>query len=228
MNASNNRRNHDFQIVYFLLGSCHTADGAYALLCDLREEREMALANADAARLRCEAQGLRAQDAQRGSRPDRLEAQAVLLEIERNKAVNDRCYAAAEAELAFIERCIAAVQPHRRYSSLPDAQAHEAAQREEWALELAARAENFLLTSGTIPADQLATMRMHPDFAARILPVIEGLKDETKRNAALRQPMALPGILKGLLTDQRGERNEEADSGGSSGTGGAGDGAGAG
>ena len=42
MNAKNHKQNTNFQIVYFLVGSCHTPDGAYALLCELREERLLA------------------------------------------------------------------------------------------------------------------------------------------------------------------------------------------
>ena len=56
-------------------------------------------------------------------------------------------------------------------------------QREEWLFELMNRAENYLLTTGTIPTDHFVTMRQHPDFDDSILPFIENvqkLMQETK------------------------------------------------
>lgn len=183
MIAKNNRRNSDFQIVYFLAGACHTADGAYALLCDLREDRKTALENVKAASLREQAKRLRAE--RRMSSDDeaeRLEGKADLAEIEAFAESTNANIAAAQAELATIEKCIERLQPLRKYRDLPDAQAHQATQCEEWRLELIHRAENYLLTSGTIPADHLVTMRQHPAFATSILPAINRVQ------AALTSP----------------------------------------
>jgi hypothetical protein len=177
MISKNNRRNTDFQIDNFLVGSCHTADGAYSLLCDLREDREAALSQVTVSELRTRAKIARAEASLRSEdEATRLEAEADIEEIRSNAAMLARNIAAARAELAHIDDLIARLQPHRRYAHLPDPQAHEAAQREEWRLELAHRAENFLLTSGTIPHDHFASMRQHPDFERGILPVIEHTK----------------------------------------------------
>ena len=177
MHAKNNRQKHDFQILHFLAGSCHTADGAYALLCDLRDDRADALKQVTAAHLRERAKILRAERRIASEdEAERLEGQADLAEIEGHAETLAKNLAGAQAELAFIEQCIARLQPLRRYAHLPDAEAHEACQREEWRLELVSRSENFLLTSGTIPHDHLATMRQHPDFATHILPAIQHTK----------------------------------------------------
>ena len=154
MHAKTHRVNSDFQIGYFLAGSCHTADGAYALLCDLREDRAMALEAA---------LGHRRRWWQR--QPHRVAA-----------AVHASNVAGAEAELLTIQRFIDALQKHRKFAHLQDAQAHQAAQAEEWCLELIHRAENHLLTGSAIPVDQFATMRLHPQFVARILPAIEACR----------------------------------------------------
>jgi hypothetical protein len=61
----------------------------------------------------------------------------------------------------------------RKYSHLSDIDAAEAMQAVEWGLELKRRAENYLLTSGTIPHDHFNTMRMHPQFQTLLLPHIE-------------------------------------------------------
>ena len=177
MHAKNNRQNHDFQILHFLAGSCHTADGAYALLCDLRDDRADALKQATVAHLREQAKIVRAERRiASDDEAERLEGQADLAEIEGHAETLAKNLAAAQAELAFIERCIARLQPLRRYAHLPDAEAHEACQQEEWRLELLYRAENFLFTQGTIPHDHFATMRQHPDFVSSILPALEQIK----------------------------------------------------
>ena len=48
------------------------------------------------------------------------------------------------------------------FGHIPDDEAAQACQEEEWKLELMWRAENFLGSQGMIPHDHLATMRMHP------------------------------------------------------------------
>lgn len=169
MISKNGRTNTDFQLMHFLVGSCHTADGAYALLCDLRRDRRDALALVESARLREQAKRIRAsRAAQSDDEATRLEALADLSELDAHAETLALNIAAAQAELATIDEMIARLQPHRRFRDLPDAEAHEAAQRDEWRLELMTRAENFLLTTGTIPHDHLAAMRQHPD-AGQIL-----------------------------------------------------------
>lgn len=147
-----NRRNSDFQIAYLLAGKCHTADAAYAMLCNLREERELALFEANKVAVQFEGRN----------------------DIE--STVFKRNIEAAKKELETINKCIERVQPLRKYSNLPDDEAHEACQREEWRLEFIERAENSLISIGTIPADQLSAMRAHPDFMSLIYPAIERAK----------------------------------------------------
>lgn len=121
---------------------------------------------------------------------ERLEGEADLVEIEANRELAEINLAAAKAELSFIEQCIERVQPHRKFAHLPDPEAHEACQREEWRLELEYRAVNFLVTAGTIPSDHFATMRQHPDFEVSILPTIHrtrALMSEGKGDALLTQ-----------------------------------------
>lgn len=147
-----NRRNSDFQIAYLLAGKCHTADAAYAMLCSLREERELALYEAEKV-------------ADKFARRDDAEARMFKRNLD-----------AGVKELETINKCIKRVQPLRKYSHLPDDEAHEACQREEWKLEFISRAENSLMSIGTIPADQLSAMRAHPDFFGEIYPAIERAK----------------------------------------------------
>lgn len=177
MHYKTNRVNHDFQIIHFIAGSCHTPDGAYGILCDLQEDRSNALKLFAAEKLREEAKRKRAEASlQHADESARLEAQANILEIDALAETSRKNYEAAVKELATIENCMRAVDPLRKYKHLSAADAHEAAQAEEWKLELIHRGENYLLTSGTIPADHFATMRLHPEFHNAILPAINEVR----------------------------------------------------
>jgi hypothetical protein len=216
MHAKNNRQNHDFQIAYFLAGDCHTPDGAYALLCDLKEDRENALGLVESAQLREQAKRLRAQKLLASTdEADQLEGRADISEIEALAATTRRNVAAAKAELATIEKCMEILQPMRLYRHLSDAQAHEAAQRVEWKFELIRRAENFLMTQGTIPADHFNTMRLHPDFKSDILPALANVKalvlsrdpgalEELRKLQDRPRAFDLPKILEALPNYVRG------------------------
>lgn len=177
MNSKNHRLNHDFQIVNFLAGSCHTPDGVYSLLCDQREDREVAIKTYEASQLK---RKLKMMDIEKRMKSwfqkTRLGAYADLAEIQATEAQEEACYLAAIDELKFIQKCIDAVQPHRKFSHLPDRVANEMAQHDEWKYELIYRAENFILLTGSIPPDHFATMRQHPDFSKEILPAIQEIK----------------------------------------------------
>jgi hypothetical protein len=177
MHAKNNRLNKDFQIAYFLAGSCHTADGAYSLLKDLQEDREMSLAMIESSELKQQAKILKAQRMiDSGDEVSILKGKSILMEAKNTKAFTLRNIEAAKKELEFINKCIEKIQPHRRFKDLPDPEAHEAAQYDEWKMELISRAENSLLTNGNIPTEHFVTMRMHPAFIDEILPAIEKIR----------------------------------------------------
>jgi len=173
MQSKNHKQNSNFQITHFLVGACHTADGAYALLCDLKEEREGAIKHYAVSQLKEKAKFIRATLMLSGDEATKLDGLADLLEIENNVETSKILYEAALAELDHINKCIHVVQSMRKYSDYTDLESHELAQREEWKLELIYRAENYMITSGTVPADHFVTMRMHPEFKTEILPRID-------------------------------------------------------
>jgi len=185
------KQNTNFQIAYFLAGSCHTPDGAYILLKELREEREMAIKNYEVQQLKNKAEELRAKKLLEGDEADKLEGQAKLLELKNNREQGEVLYKAALDEINFIDKCIAALEPLRKYRDLPDQEVSELVQKEEWTYELLRRAENYLITTGTIPPDQLDTMRMHPEFKTLILPRIQEIRNllltEDGREKLLKQ-----------------------------------------
>lgn len=170
---ANGKQNSNFQTAFFIAGMCHTPDGAYSKLCDQREGRQRALANAQATLMRQQAKFNLAKSFGDDDSAAALEARADVLEIEMLKPLDEPVLEAAKEELAFIESCIEKLQPYRKYKHLPDPEAHEMAQRDEWCLEFIHRAENYMLTGHPIPPDQFSAMRAHPDFAATIFPAIQ-------------------------------------------------------
>lgn len=196
------RNNTNFQIAYFIAGSCHTADAAYIALLGLRNDRQQALDAAEVSSLKCQAAELRAQQKMISKDPaDQLEGQAELLEIEQGKKLTARLLSAAKDELTFINHCIKQVEPLRKYSHLSDHDAAEACQREEWLGELRYRAENYLLTQGSIPHDHFSSMRQHPDFNNAILPHIEAVHSALDNPGQARTYLTAPAgfDLPGLL-----------------------------
>lgn len=177
MTFGNQRQNHDFQIAYFIAGACHTPDGAYMVLCNQKAERERALLGLKTDHLRKKLWDLDIKE--RLESPDekvRIQAEIDLIEEEANRPTMESAVVAAQKELEFINKCIEKIQPYRKYAHLSDHDAHEAAQHDEWKHELIYRAENFILTTGTIPHDHFATMRQHPDFKEEIYPVIAEIR----------------------------------------------------
>lgn len=170
-------RNSRFQVIYFIVGKTHTPDEAYRVLCELKEERELALNGVKAADLRNKAKVLASQKILNNSADEVeiLHAQADLAELDANKQNSESCIAEAMRELQFLNTMIARIEPHRKYRDYADYEAHQLAQHDEWRLELLTRAENFLVSSGSIPADHFATMRLHPDWEVSISPRIQEL-----------------------------------------------------
>jgi hypothetical protein len=187
MHYKTNRLNHDFQIAYFIAGSCQTADAAYSILCDLHEDRDNAIKSFKAYNLRDRAKIKRAEASialfidpatsevlpANEDDPDYLEALADIEELKALAETTQKNYDAALAERAFIQAAMEKLQPHRRFAHLSDAEAHEAAQFDEWKLQLVHTAQNHLLSTNNIPHDHWSTMRMHPAFEKEILPAID-------------------------------------------------------
>lgn len=172
-----NRNNTNFQIAYFIAGSCHTADAAYIALVSQRDERQRALDQVAVSELKQQAHRIRCnRKINSGDAVEELEGRAELLQLELELKQHADLILAAQAELDFINLCIERIQPLRKYQDMSDADAAEACQQEEWARELEYRAENFMLTTGTIPHDHFATMRQHPAFKQVLLPRIEQLQ----------------------------------------------------
>jgi hypothetical protein len=114
----------------------------------------------------------------------RLNAEADLIEWESANGLLELAILGAEQELETIKSIMVELEPQRKYAHLPILEASQAAQREEWLLEFKRRCENFLLSKGTIPEDQLNAMRNHPDFTTLLVPHIDELvqKISTQKN----------------------------------------------
>lgn len=191
-------KNSHFQTEYFIAGQCHTADEAYRVLRQQREDRAVAVANFQATNLRTEAKILRAKSVIDNPESDPaavLEAKADLAEVEAFAAQAKAVYDVAVAEIAHMDRLIEKLQPLRKYAHLSDEEADQVCQREEWGLRLAHRAKMFLFSQGSIPSDQLETMMSHPDFKTLIAPQIKAIADMAEGGKLSFDAVEKPALL---------------------------------
>lgn len=185
MHSAPHRNNSDFQLRYFIANDCHTADTAWCLMYEQKLDIQMKLEATKAKTVRRKVkrieidEGLNSEDLVK-----QLNAQADLIEWESAEGLLELAIAGAEQELATIKSIMAELEPQRKYAHLPILEASQAAQREEWLLEFKRRCENYLLSRGTIPEDQLNAMRNHPDFTTMLVPHIDELvqKISTQKN----------------------------------------------
>ena len=112
---------------------------------------------------------------------EQLMAKADLIEWESGEGLLEIAIKGAEQELATIQLIMDELEPQRKYAHLPLLEAASASQREEWLLEFKRRTENYLLSIGTIPEDQLNAMRNHPDFEAEIVPHVKQIAHQISK-----------------------------------------------
>ncbi len=194
MNSKPHRQNSDFQLRYFLAGSCKTPDGAYALMYGQKIDLEAKLRYAEAQRLKREARIAAAEEIladESAPKSKRLEAQAEIVEANADVPIWEMNLQAARDELATVDTIMVELEPLRSFAHLPILEANEACQREEWRLELQERAENFLMAHGHIPHDQLQNMRYHPDFESHIVPHIKLIADRLRTIQSPSEGLAL-------------------------------------
>jgi hypothetical protein len=100
---------------------------------------------------------------------------------------------------------MAELEPFRKYAHLSILEATEASQRDEWLEELKTRAENFLVTQGTIPHDHLNTMRCHPDFKTHLVPHVSNLMVEMQKVRPMDVIKSIEGLTMPQVTYERKE-----------------------
>lgn len=199
MHSAPHRNNSDFQLRYFIANNCHTADIAWCLMYEQRLDIFTKLEATKARLLRRKAKKLQIDEKLKSSSEiDRLMAEADLIEWQSGEGLLEMAIMGAEQELATIETIMKELEPQRKYGHLPVLEASQAAQREEWLLEMKRRTENYLLSIGTIPEDQLNAMRNHPDFESEIVPHVEQISHRMIEN---KNRMLLLTNNKALLSD---------------------------
>ncbi len=183
MHSSPHRNNSDFQLRYFMANNCHTADVAWCLMYEQKLDIQIKLDITKARVLRRKARQIEIDEGLKSEDPvKQLNAQADLIEWQSGEGLLELAILGAEQEIATIESIMAELEPQRKYAHLSILEAAQAAQREEWLLEFKHRTENYLLSKGTIPEDQLQAMRSHPDFESNIVPFISDVLHKISDN----------------------------------------------
>ena len=184
MSSQPHRNNSDFQLRHFIAGGCHTADGAWNMLYEQMLDIKIKLEHTKAQALRRKAKKLDLERAKEETRTvsDALRIEADLIEWQSGEGLAELAIAGAERELATIKSLMDELEPSRKYAHLPLLEATEAAQREEWLHEFKNRIENYLISQGTVPEDQLRAMRNHPDFGTHLVPHMKQIAAKIKKH----------------------------------------------
>ena len=185
MHSSPHRNNSDFQLRHFIANQCHTADVAWCVMYEQKLDIQMKLDATKARLIRRKAKKLEIDNNLNTNDPiQKLNAEADLLEWQSSNGMLEMAILGAEQEISTINSIMQELEPQRKYAHLPLLEAAQAAQQEEWKLEFKHRIENFLLSRGTIPEDQLQAMRSHPDFEVELVPHVQDMiqKISTSQN----------------------------------------------
>lgn len=182
-----------------MANNCHTADVAWCLMYEQRLDIMLKLEATRAKVFRRQAKKVEIDRAlQSEDEVECLKAQAELIEWKSSEGLLEMAIKGAEQELATIDSIMSELEPQRKYGHLPVLEASQAAQREEWCLEFKRRTENYLLSVGTIPEDQLNAMRNHPDFEIEIVPYVQQVMHQI---SAAKDKLAVLKGNKTLLID---------------------------
>lgn len=175
MSSQPHRNNSDFQLRYFIAGGCHTPDGAWNVMYEQKLDIQFKIEHTKAQIIRRKIRKIELEQNYNNpniSELDKLRLEAELIEFDAGEGMLELALAGAEKELNTIKTIMDELEPYRKYSHLPTLEATEAAQQDEWREEFKHRIENYLITQGTIPEDQLRAMRNHPDFETNLVPHI--------------------------------------------------------
>lgn len=183
MHSSPHRNNSDFQLRHFIANQCHTADVAWCVMYEQKLDIQIKLDATKARLIRRKAKKLEIDNKLNTNDPiQKLNAEADLLEWQSSDGMLEMAILGAEQEICTITQIMDELEPRRKYAHLPLLEAAQAAQQEEWKLEFKHRIENFLLSRGTIPEDQLQAMRSHPDFESELVPHVQEMIHKIANN----------------------------------------------
>lgn len=212
MANSPHRNNSDFQLRHFLAGGFYTPDVAWGVLYEQKLDMSIKLAHAQANLIRREARRLELQERQASATTEieKLLVKADQHEFDANEGLLELSIEGATKEIATITTLMEELEPLRKYGHLPMLDACEAAQEEEWMLEFKRRIENYLLTNGTLPEDQLQAMRKHPQFSSELVPYIKNTIHAIAHSTGT-DTLDLVSSKTLLQLDYKGENNDKSD-----------------
>jgi len=190
MNSKPHRNNSDFQLKYFLAGSCKTPDAAWCLLYEQKISRESVLKTTESQQIKRDIMKIKAERLlESDDIIDQLEGKSDLIELEASQHTFDMNREACRQEVETTTRLMDELEPLRKYGHLSVLEAAEAIQEEEWLLELKERCENFMITQGSIPHDHFHTMRCHPQFKTELAPFMALVHQQVSQSRSIEDSL---------------------------------------
>lgn len=156
-----------FDIVYLVLGNCHTVDEAYRVLCELEEDRQMAINTSYAESKRAEGKVISAKVTiadPRSSHTELKRAESYIMETDARRVVTQLALDEAKRELSFIQSLKEKLRPHRMFGDYADYDAFQLIQPIEWRYDIFWQMYSQMSTQqGQIGSEMFALIKAHPD-----------------------------------------------------------------
>lgn len=190
-----------YQIVYQILGNCHTVDEAYRVLCELEEDRDFSIKISFVESFRAQAKVVSNKSILNTSQHNALnnsmifetegnmlQAQAFIDEVKARTPMAQSCLDEARREISFIQTLKSKIDPFRRYRNYDLHEANQLCQVEEYYFDLLWKAYNHICAMNGIPADHWMLIKMHPmheQLTERVGWLINILKDNPNKFYAM-------------------------------------------
>ena len=156
-----------FDIAYLVLGNCHTTDEAYRVLCELQEDREMAIETSKAESLRAQGKVVGAKlilEDKSESKVNKLRSESYIQETKARTKVTQLAFDEAKREVEFIEKLKEKLNPHRRFKDYEDHVAFQLIQPIEWRYDICWQMYSQMCThAGQVESDMFMMIKMHPE-----------------------------------------------------------------
>lgn len=204
----------NYQILYQILGNCHTVDEGYRVLCELEEDRDFSIKMSFVESYRAQAKVvtnksiLNSNDKLTDSllfetEGNHLQAKAFIEEVKARTEMAQLCLDEARRELNFIRKCKELLDPYRTHKNLPLHEAHQKCQLREYYYDLLWKAYNHICSIGCIPSEHWMLIKMHP-FHDKLTYRIGEFMSEVKNNASYfysmnKEEVFSKDIYEGLL-----------------------------
>lgn len=194
-----------FDVAYLILGNCHTYDEGYRVLCELEEDRQMAIDTSLAESFRAQAKVVGAKETladEEEFKVNKLRAQSFIDETNARTKIAQPCLDEARREIDFLQRLKDILRPLRQFNDYPDEAAFQLCQPLEWKYDIFWKMYSQMCANrGTIDSETFMLIKMHPS-SRHLLAGLDELYTLAEENFTLFIKTDKREVLKKVSTEE--------------------------